>query len=131
MRKEVLPQLWEELHPQSCQKQKELPGEVGSSLFLEVFEQMLENCLARTPESPQQPQECLRLVENCPDDELCSGDTLKETPAGEGEDRMLCLQVVRALGKPINGCVPALQRTSQGNIGNALTISVSPVKFTL
>lgn len=47
-RKEILAQLEEELHPQSCQKQKELLGEVGSSLSLEVFEQMLENCLAMT-----------------------------------------------------------------------------------
>lgn len=47
-RKEVLAQLEEELHPRSCQKQKELAGEVGSSLSLEVFEQMLENCLAMT-----------------------------------------------------------------------------------
>lgn len=41
--------LREEFHPQICQKQKELPGEAGSSLLLEVCEQMLENCLATLP----------------------------------------------------------------------------------
>ena len=47
-RKEVLAQLEEGLHPPSCQKQKELLREVGSFLSLEVFEQMLESCLAMT-----------------------------------------------------------------------------------
>jgi hypothetical protein len=38
--------LEEEFYPQSCQKQKEPPGEVESSLWREVSEQMLEKVLA-------------------------------------------------------------------------------------
>lgn len=81
-RKEILAQLEEELHPQSCQKQKELLGEVGSSLSLEVFEQMLENCLAMTSKvSPT-----LGISENyhadyCRWDGLLKGDPV----GGEGK----------------------------------------------
>lgn len=55
MRKEVLAQLKEELYPQSCQKQKELSGKVGSFLSLGVFEKMLENCLAMTSKVSPSP----------------------------------------------------------------------------
>lgn len=57
-RKEIWARLEEELHPQSCQKQKELPGEVGSFLSLEVFEQMLENGLAKTSKVSQPRSLC-------------------------------------------------------------------------
>ena len=94
----------EELHPQSCQKQKELPGEVWSSLLLEVFEQMLENCLAMTSKVSPAPG----ISEDYHDDYCCCDDLLK------GDEKNARGSASGLLGswQPPSCCVPTLSVTS-------------------
>ena len=106
------------------------PGEAGSSLSLEGFGQMLENCLAMTLESPQQPKGCLRLVVNCHDDCFCSGDTLKETSQVRERQDVLHLGCW-GTGSPVAAVSPPSKGQGNGTWGNALTMDMVTIKFSL